>query len=139
MQKQCKCGQTMSIRLRTVIYQNKVEIENVPVYTCEACSRSEVFPDVKPDLAGLIGNLGSKPDRQQLHFDDMSELAHLMMKVTDKERRHEPVEKILEERVNELLDMLLLARSLGNEPWMEDVRQRLAQISKHATQAHDLK
>lgn len=139
MQKQCKCGQMMNIRLRTVIYQNKVEIDNVPVYTCEVCNRSEVFPDVKPELTGLIGDLGSKPDKQQLQFDEMSELAHLMMKVTNKEHQHQPVDKILEDRINELLDTLLLARSLGNEPWMEDIRQRLSQISKHATRAHELK
>lgn len=139
MQKLCKCGHAMKIRLRTVIYQNKVEIENVPVYSCDSCSRSEVFPGVKPELTGLIGDLGSKPEKKQLFFDELSELAHLMMKVTDKEHRHEPVERILEERVNELLDMLLLARSLGDEPWMEDVRQRLSQITKHASRAYELK
>ena len=26
----------MNLRLRTVIYQNKVDIENVPIYSCEA-------------------------------------------------------------------------------------------------------
>ncbi|MDF2815306.1 MAG: hypothetical protein K0Q81_1506, partial [Paenibacillus sp.] len=32
----------MGIRLRTVIFQNKVEIENVPIYSCDACQRTEV-------------------------------------------------------------------------------------------------
>lgn len=135
MQKHCKCGQAMSIRLRTVIYQNKVEIENVPVYTCEACNRSEVFPGVKPELTELIGDLGSIPDKKRLQFEEMSELAHLMMAVTDKEHRHESICQIFEERVNQLLDLLLLAQSLGDEPWMDDIRQRLSQISKHAVNA----
>ncbi|UUZ85779.1 hypothetical protein LJK88_21195 [Paenibacillus sp. P26] len=44
MQKLCKCGGEMSIRLRTVIYQNKVEIENVPIFTCESCAAARCFP-----------------------------------------------------------------------------------------------
>jgi hypothetical protein len=139
LHKQCKCGRDMGIRLRTVIYQSKVEIENVPVFTCEFCNRSEVFPGVKQELTGLIGELGGKPEKQRLRFDESSELAHLMKVVTDKEHRHQSVDKILEERINELLDLLLLARSLGDEPWMEDIRSRLSQISKHAIHAYELK
>lgn len=135
MQKQCKCGQSMNIRLRSVIYQNKVEIENVPVYTCKACNRSEVYPGVKPELTELIGDLGSLPEKKRLQFEEMSELANLMMTVTDKEYKHESIGHILEERVNQLLDLLLLAQSLGDEPWMNDIRQRLSQISKHAVNA----
>lgn len=48
----------MNLRLRTVIYQSKVDIENVPIYSCEGCGRSEVVPHVKPELTGLIGKLG---------------------------------------------------------------------------------
>lgn len=139
LHKPCKCGRDMDIRLRTVIYQNKVEMEHVPVFTCEFCNRSEVFPGVKAELTKLIGELGAKPDKQRMRFDERSELAHLMMLVTDKEHRDEPVGHILEERINELLDTLLLARSLGDEPWVEDILARLSQISTHAIQAYELK
>ena len=70
MQKYCKCGRTMNLRLRTVIYQNKVDIENVPIYSCEDCGRSEVVPHVKPELTCLIGKLGSKPEKQQFFFHE---------------------------------------------------------------------
>ncbi|MHC2182086.1 hypothetical protein ACVLD2_003159 [Paenibacillus sp. PvR052] len=137
LQKQCKCGEHMGIRLRTVIYQNKVEIENVPIFSCEACSRSEVFPGVKPELTGLIGTLGSKPGKQHLQFEEVSEVAHLMVKVTEKKRAADPVEAIIQERINELLDLLLLAQSLNDEPWVDDVRMRLSQIAKHSITVHD--
>jgi len=138
LHKQCKCGSAMSIRLRTVIYQNKVEIDNVPIFTCETCQRSEVFAEVKPDLTGIIGQLGNVPEKKQLYFNDISEIAHLMVKVTEKQRAADPVEKIVEERVNELLDLLLLAQSLQDEAWMNDIRNRLAQISKHSLSVTDL-
>jgi hypothetical protein len=132
MQKQCKCSHIMNIRLRTVIYQNKVDIDNVPIYSCEACGRSEVVANVKPELTSLIGKLGSKPDKQQYSFDELSEIAYLLLKVTEREHRQDSVEKIVEERINELLDVLLLAQSLGDIPWMEDIRKRLSQISQNA-------
>ncbi|MCS7459408.1 hypothetical protein N0M98_04585 [Paenibacillus doosanensis] len=138
MQKQCKCGSAMSIKLRTVIYQNKVEIENVPVYSCESCQRSEVFAEVKPELTGIIGKLGHLPEKQQLSFNDISEIAYLLKKVTEKEHAADPVEKIIENRINELLDLLLLAQSLKDEAWTEEIRTRLGQIAKHAVSVNDL-
>lgn len=125
----------MSIRLRTVIYQNKVDIENVPVYTCESCQRSEVLPSVKPELTGLIGKLGNEPGKQQLLFDEMSEIAYLMRKVSEKEYHRHSVERIVQERINELLDMMLIAKSLGDEQWIEEIRNRLAQITQHSISA----
>jgi hypothetical protein len=122
----------MNLRLRTVIYQNKVDIENVPIYSCEACGRSEVVPHVKPELTGLIGRLGSKPEKQQLFFHELSEVAFLLLKVTEKEHMNDSMEKIVEERINELLDILLLAQSLGDEPWTEEIRKRLSQITQSA-------
>ncbi|SDC79598.1 hypothetical protein SAMN02799630_01512 [Paenibacillus sp. UNCCL117] len=127
----------MSIRLRTVIYQNKVEIENVPIFSCDSCSRSEVFPEVKPELTGLIGTLGGKPDKRQLRFNEVSEIAHLMMRATEKNRAADSVEAIIDERINELLDLLLLAQSLHDEPWIEDLRKRLSQIAKHSLTVQD--
>ncbi|KIL41206.1 hypothetical protein SD70_09075 [Gordoniibacillus kamchatkensis] len=135
MQKLCKCGTEMTLRLRTVIYQNKVDIENVPVYSCDSCQRSEVLPSVKPELTVLIGRLGSEPGKQQLLFDELSEIAYLMRKVSEKEHQAQSVERIVQERINELLDMMLIAKSVGDERWSEEIRARLAQISQHSISA----
>jgi hypothetical protein len=125
----------MNVRLRTVIYQNKVDIDNVPIYTCDSCQRSEVLPSVKQDLTGLIGKLGSKPDKQQLSFDELSEIAYLMRKVSEKEHVADSIERIVEERINELLDIMLIAKSLHDEQWIEEIRTRLAQITQHSISA----
>lgn len=139
MRMECKCQRMMVISLRTVIYQNKVEIGNVPVFTCEKCSRSAVMPEVKSDLSKLIKELGSEPVRHQINFNEVSELACLMKMVSDKERRHESVHMILEERINQLLDMLLLARSLGDQPWIDDIISRLCMITQYANDTYELK
>jgi hypothetical protein len=129
VQKPCECGRPMNIRLRTVIYRNKVEIENVPVYSCDDCSRSEVFPAVKPHLSGLIGQLGDKPGKQQLQFDKMSEMAGIMRKVNEIGHNHKPVQQLIEERINELLDLLLLSQSLLDDGWSADIRSRLRELT----------
>jgi hypothetical protein len=127
----------MMIRLRLVIYQNKVEIDNVPVYVCESCHASEVLEMIKPELTRMISSFGKKPKKQQLKFEEISEVAYLLLKVTEKERLSEPVESIIEERINELLDMLILAQSLKEDAWMEDIRKRLGQLTKHTLLRHD--
>jgi hypothetical protein len=138
LSKLCKCGHKMNIRLRTVIYQSRIEIDNVPIYTCESCSKSEVLPPIKSELSELISQLGSNPEKKQFYFDETNELAFLLMTASQKEFIHTPVDKILEYRINELLDLLLLARSLQDELWVEDVLKRLTQITMQSINTYDL-
>ncbi len=132
LQKRCPCGNEMNIRMRTVIYSGKVEIDNVPIFSCPACSRSEVFPEVKPDLTGLIGKLGARPEKQSLSFNEWNEWADLLLQAcTDKKQpAASEVGRLIEERVNALLDMHLLAQSLGDTAWQEELHRRLSQISR---------
>ncbi|MFH5183001.1 hypothetical protein ACHHV8_10405 [Paenibacillus sp. TAB 01] len=97
-----------------------------------------MLAEVKPELTGIIGKLGHLPEKQQLAFNDISEIAHLMKRVTEKHYAAAPVEKIVEDRINELLDLLLLAQSLQDEPWIADVRKRLEQVAKHSVSTNDL-
>lgn len=130
--KQCECGEPMVVRIHTVIYQSTVEIENVPVLNCECCDRNEVLPEVKSELVGLIGDLGRLPDKQQLSFNDVSEFARLLIEVTANHRMHETAEDIISERINELLDMLLLAQSVEDQLWLDEIRNRLIQLTKYS-------
>ncbi len=122
------------MKLRTVIYSGKVEIDNVPIFSCSSCNRNEVSPEVKPDLTGLIGQLGSKPDKQTFMFNEWNEWADLLVEVYGKQKT--PHNQMLEEyavaRVNKLLDLLLLAQSLGDESWMAEIQKRLSQISRRS-------
>ncbi|MNN82684.1 hypothetical protein D3C81_1996440 [compost metagenome] len=90
-------------------------------------------------MTKLISQLGNKPEKQYIRFEEISEISHLMVTVTDKEHRHESVGVILEERINELLDMLLLARSLQDDAWKKDVTERLSQITRYAMSTYEMK
>ncbi|MFD2612880.1 hypothetical protein [Paenibacillus gansuensis] len=134
MHKPCTCGQKLAVKLRTVIYTGKVEIENVPIYSCDLCKHSEVLQDVKEDLKQLIAGLGGKPGKQTLRFNEMNELADIIYSVSEKETLQISVKRIIEERINQLLDLLLVAQSAGDEEWADEIRSRLSQISKHTVQ-----
>ncbi|HZG15240.1 MAG TPA: hypothetical protein VE710_09490 [Candidatus Bathyarchaeia archaeon] len=130
MQKRCsRCGNEMSIMLRNVIYRNRVKINNVPVYVCldEDCSHSQVVDMVKEDLKNLMNELGNNPPKQAVEFEKISEFSNLLVLVADQEEEI-PTKQLIEERINELLDIFLLAQSLGDEKWMGEVRKRLMQI-----------
>lgn len=132
MHKRCHCGDIMKMKLRTVIYSGKVEIDNVPIFSCTTCNRSEVFPEVKPDLTGLIAQLGAQPDKQTFLFNECNEWANLLVEAkAEKLRTDQPAfERLIEQRINELLDLYLLAQSLNDEAWITDINKRLEQISR---------
>jgi hypothetical protein len=125
MQKKCsRCGSDMEVVLRNVVYRNRVKILNVPVRVCvdESCDHSQVVDVIKEDLKSLIDN----PERQAIEFEEMSELSHLLVFISNE--GDSSVREALGERVNELLDLFLLAQSLGDEKWMLELRQRLTKI-----------
>ena len=137
LSKLCKCGNNMNIHIRTVIYKNRIEIDNVPIYTCDSCSVSEVFQPVKSELTNLISQFGAQPEKKQFYFNETSELASLLMTVSLREFMHITVDQMIENRINELLDLLLLARSLQDEFWIEDIMKRLSQITLQSINTYD--
>ncbi|WNC13279.1 hypothetical protein [Brevibacillus brevis] len=130
MQKKCsRCGKDMEIVLRNVVYRNRVKILNVPVHVCvdDCCAHSQVVDVIKGDLKALMEELGQHPERQAIEFEEMSELSNILVLISN-ERTNSSVREALGEKVNELLDLFLLAQSLGDEKWMLELRERLTKI-----------
>ena len=136
MQKRCPCGDVMPMKLRTVIYSGKVEIDNVPIFSCPSCSRSEVFPEVKPDLTGLIGTLGAFPIKQTYLFNEWNEWANLLVEAYHEHKLSDSalMKRLTDERINTLLDLYAYARSIEDEAWIADILKRLNQLSRSTTQ-----
>ncbi|MGE7273216.1 hypothetical protein ACQKK5_17350 [Brevibacillus panacihumi] len=129
MQKKCsRCGSDMEVVLRNVVYRKRVKILNVPVHVCvdDCCAHSQVVDVVKDDLKDLMTELGQNPERQAIEFEEMSELSNLLVLIANE--GDSTVREALEGRVNELLDLFLLAQSLGDEKWMLELRHRLTKI-----------
>ena len=124
----------MNLLLRTVIFAKKTEIQSVPVFTCSSCSKSEVYVDVKKDLTDLIAEYGkTSTEKQTLLFQEFSELVNVFFEMFTKGSKYVNVaefERMREERVNQLLDVYLLAKTMNDEEWMEDIQKRLKQLKK---------
>lgn len=129
LEKCSRCGKDMFIKLRSVVYRNRVKIQNVPVHVCEdeQCSHCQVVEMIKDDLKKLMNSLGNDPQRQAIEFEEVSELSNLLVLVAN-QGEYSCVREVVEERVNELLDLFLLAQSLGDQKWMLELRQRLNQL-----------
>lgn len=130
MQKRCgRCGHEMNIMLRNVVYRNRVKINNVPVYVCmnEDCAHSQVVDMVKEDLKKLMNELGDNPPRHSVEFEEISEFSNFLVQL-DVQKDAVQAKQLIAERINELLDVFLLAQSLGDKKWMEETRQRLTQV-----------
>ncbi|CAM2822743.1 hypothetical protein PASE110613_02535 [Paenibacillus sediminis] len=137
MNRLCDCGQQMELDLRTVIYSHRIKIERVPVFACESCSHFEVLPLIKENLLSLIAELNIVSGIHKVLFTEICDIADII----DDVFRHQtddigsPIEQLLndkiEERINLLLDLYRYAQELGDTDWMEDVSNRLGQITEH--------
>lgn len=126
MEKRCRCGGWMVLTIRNVVYQGSVEIENVPVLTCERCERSEIAEAVKDDLKKLLDDLSCAAVPGKVNFEEVSEWAHVLVQYA--ENAHVPLRDMLGERIDDLLDLYLLAKTLNDEDWMREIQGRLKQV-----------
>jgi len=129
--KHCLCGEEMSLGLRTVIFARKVNINNVPVYNCPGCGRNDVFPGIKEDVGKLVGQLGAKPTPGSIPFDQVHEWAGVLSQALNDSDSLQAtaIAKATEERIDRLLDLLLIASSLEDEAWKSEIHMRLSQLS----------
>jgi hypothetical protein len=130
LDKRCDCGDTQKLLLRTIIFARKVNITKVPVYCCSQCGRNEVFSGVKEDISRLIGGLGPRPVPHTIPFDQIHEWAGVLSAASEgAQTLHKTVvTRAAEERTNELLDLWLIASSVGDENWKAELQSRLSQL-----------
>lgn len=133
MHKQCPCGQLMGLKLRTVVYSGKLEIDNVPIYTCDVCLHSEVKTSVKTELKEIIQELGMIHQRKSIRFNELNEWADFLVNYKLQYKNNQTSERIyevmLEERINDLLDLYLIAEQLNDNVWLESIKKKLEQLS----------
>ncbi|WP_246873808.1 hypothetical protein [Paenibacillus dendritiformis] len=145
MNKQCKCGHEMRLALRTVIHDRTIHIHHVPVLTCPRCERSELYPAIKQEITDMI-RCRKAGQSKELHggeqegdfvprhyfFEEINEAASVLAECADAIGPGDLLpyaEEVMNDRINKLLDMYLLAKTLEDEEWMSELQERLKQIS----------
>lgn len=56
MEKLCSCGGLMNLHMHSLIFNTKMKITHVPVYTCPECASYEPLQFIKADLGKLVKN-----------------------------------------------------------------------------------
>lgn len=121
-----RCGEEMDLTLRTLHFHEHM-ITHVPIYTCSKCDRSEVHARVKEVLKEIIQSLYRTPGRKKIAFEEYSEYALLLMRII-RDRESGSIEEAAQDRIDDLLDLMLLAKSLKDEEWMKELSDRLKQV-----------
>lgn len=132
MHMHCGCGHVMNLLLRTVIFAKNIEIRNVPIFTCTNCAKSEVLQNVKNDLTELIAKVKNMTGKHSFQFQEFQELVNVFFEMFSKGSRYVGIaqlEDMLNERINQLLDLYLLARTMNDTEWTEDIQKRLKQVT----------
>jgi hypothetical protein len=129
MEKECNCGSLMELELRTIMYGRNVEVRHVPVYHCEDCERNELLNHLKPLLKRVVKRMGNEPKKQKIDFNDFSEYTDVLVQLAKSKKDRSELPKLLDDRVNYLLDLMNVANNSKDPEWRKEIRDRLEQIS----------
>lgn len=144
MPRWCDCKQPMNLELHTVIYAKKIEVKNVPIFSCMSCSTYEVLTPVKAHLTEYLQSieLSLNDPYRVVIFSDLDEVASLFCDLYKKnekmdfEKLGDVIEAYKEERINLLLDVYQCALQMKDLDWMNDIERRLEQLSKLHFEEH---
>ncbi|MNE67772.1 hypothetical protein D3C80_1633960 [compost metagenome] len=128
----------MDLGFRLVIFENKLQIDRVPILECEECEYYELLPAIKSDLTSLLADLREAGEGGRVLFTDVNEFAdvlyssYLTWKRTGDNQSFEMLlEQGCEERINLLLDLYGYAKKASDSAWMDEITTRLAPLSKY--------
>lgn len=139
MEKLCTCGGLMTLHMHSLIFNTKVKITHVPVYTCPKCTSYEPMSFIKADLGRLVKELSADVPRKDFSFTERNELASVLKEslteviVGGFHELEVVIRETIQARVDVLLDLYRLAERLTDQNWMEETSRRLSQLTFQTT------
>lgn len=140
IEKACSCGGNMTIHMHTLVYNTKVRISDVPVYTCESCSRYEPLPAVTRELGSFVQRMGREGQPgSSLSFAEHNEWAFVLKEAFtafvegDPDELEEDIRSAIQNRIDLLLDVYRLAGNARDQEWLQETGQRLSQLTLPST------
>ncbi len=132
----CRCGQSMTLSFRMLVFENMYQIDLVPILECEDCSYYELIPSIKQDVTRLLAELKEQSREGRVVFTSVNELASVLYDIYKSGQELLEVSSFntflvekCEERINLLLDLYGYASRAGDADWMEEISFRLAALS----------
>lgn len=106
MRKCRKCNSEMDITIRTIYFEKKIEIKNVPVYSCDNCHHTEVMEQVKEKVKSIILN-GNNTYKEIISLEKYSYFTRLLLKAYN-ERSDSYMDTESREELDNILEQILL-------------------------------
>ncbi|MDI3327159.1 MAG: hypothetical protein QJR06_01270 [Alicyclobacillaceae bacterium] len=125
------CGMTMVASLQNVYAEGPVFIHDVPVLVCPTCNRWHVAPAVTLDFTMIAHNCAADGVREANFREFVGE-----DRVREILEAYPPDERVLLEKryipdqIDALLDLINLARAVGDSDWEEELKVRLKAITQ---------
>lgn len=125
------CGASMLGAIGTVRYK-KTLIHQVPIIYCPICRAFEVYPKIKDEYE-ILAEYAHADQAGEISFSDYVDL-------NDKEDLFEDcihydgsTEDALRLQIDHALDLLVIAKKLGDDQWKNDLLKRLKILSNRLT------
>ena len=127
------CGLTMVAMLRSIYSEGGVLIHDVPMLVCPTCHNSHVAPDVEFDFIMHAHNCETDRVKVTSLRDavEISKLEEVQKKYPDDERMRTG-RRVLPQQVDWLLDLINVAKKLGDDEWHDELMKQLKTFSDYS-------
>lgn len=122
------CGATMICKVGTLRH-GATWVHNVPLYYCPVCHQVEVHPKVKNEFDLLVEYAQEDSAREVNLKDYIDEEMVAEWKENCTSFQEDNPEEILQEQIDMALDLLGVAKQLGDNQWVADLKYRLQVLS----------
>ncbi|MGZ4032752.1 MAG: hypothetical protein ACXVPC_12130 [Tumebacillaceae bacterium] len=124
------CGLTMVVMMRSIYSEGGVLVHDVPMLVCPTCHKSHIAPDVEFDY--IMHTHNCETDRVKV--TSLKEVigAHKISEVQKKypeDERTKTGRRVLPEQIDSILDLINVAKSIGDEEWHQELLTQLKTFS----------
>ncbi|MGZ4106604.1 MAG: hypothetical protein ACXVOI_08465 [Tumebacillaceae bacterium] len=124
------CGLTMVVMMRSIYSEGGVLVHDVPMLVCPTCHKSHIAPDVEFDY--IMHTHNCETDRVKV--TSLKEVIgpHKISEVQKKypeDERTKTGRRVLPEQIDSILDLINVAKSIGDEEWHQELLTQLKTFS----------
>jgi len=126
MKKCSNCSSEMDLTLRTLYLKKKIEIKNVPVYSCNYCEENIIVEQIEGKVKKVIEEKKEETRKQIIEFERYSEFAQLLIMLYNKQKHSD--EKRIEKEIERLLEKYAIDHSLEQDIFEQVVHKKITKM-----------
>jgi hypothetical protein len=125
------CGLTMVAIMRSVYSEGGVLIHDVPMLVCPTCHKSHLAPELELDFV-MLSHHAETDGVQIVSLQEAVGAAKVerVLKTYPEDERYRTGRRVLPEQIDSLLDLINMAKALGDQVWHEELLLQLKQLTE---------